>query len=116
MNLLPARAKGNGLLDCALPVLGSLVPEAEKRANPFAPVDKAAFIGVRPEYLTVLTDGTKGDFQADVDLVEPLGQTTNVYLKMGDLRLIAVMDRTLAKAGQRVGVKVRPDALRLVAA
>lgn len=116
MNLLPAKTKANGVLDCALPVLGSLVPDTEKRANPMAPIDKAAFIGVRPEYLTVLTDGSKGDFEADVDLVEPLGQTTNVYLKMGDLRLIAVMDRTLAKVGQRVGVKVRPDALRLVAA
>ncbi len=114
MNLLPARARPNGRMDCDLPVLGELLPEAELTANPVAPAARAAYIGIRPEHLA-LVDPAAGDFEATVDLVEPLGQTTNVYLNVGDIRLIAVVDRTTARAGQRVGVTVRREALRLVA-
>lgn len=116
MNLLPARAKSNGKMECDLPVLGEILPDAELTANPVAPAEKAAYIGIRPEHLSLVEDGGQADFEAMVDLVEPLGQTTNVYLNLGDMQLIAVVDRTNAKAGQRVGVKVRRDALRLVAA
>lgn len=116
MNLLPARVKPNGKMDCDLKVLGEILPDAELTANPVAPAEKAAYIGIRPEHLSLVEDGGQGDFEAVVDLVEPLGQTTNVYLNLGDTQLIAVVDRTNAKSGQRVGVKVRRDALRLVAA
>jgi multiple sugar transport system ATP-binding protein len=115
MNLLPARAKANGTMDCDLPVLAELLPVAELTANPVAPAAKAAFIGIRPEHLSLVDDPSSGDFEASVDLVEPLGQTTNVYLNVGDIRMIAVVDRTTARAGQRVWVKVRREALRLVA-
>jgi multiple sugar transport system ATP-binding protein len=115
MNLLPARGRADGRIDCALPVLADLLPEIELTANPAAPAGKAAYIGIRPEHLSLVAEGA-GDFDAVVDLVEPLGQTTNVHLTAGDIHLIAVVDRTSAQAGQRVGVKMRREALRLVAA
>lgn len=116
MNLLPATVKADGKMRCDLPILAQLLPDFELTANPVAPADKAAFIGIRPEHLSLVDAGTDGDFEALVELVEPLGQTTNVYLKVGDIQLIAVVDRTKAKVGQKIGVKVRQDALRLVAA
>ena len=115
MNLLPARINAKGRMDCDLKVLGVILPDAELTANPVAPAETAAYIGIRPEHLA-LVEALAGDFDATVDLVEPLGQTTNVYLNVGDIRLVAVVDRTSARAGQRVGVKVRREALRLVAA
>jgi multiple sugar transport system ATP-binding protein len=115
MNLLPARSRPDGNMDCDLPVLAKLLPETELTANPVAPAKSAAYIGIRPEHLSLTEDLATADFEATVDLVEPLGQTTNVYLVINDIRLIAVVDRTTARAGQRVGVKVRREALRLVA-
>ncbi|NEY90354.1 ABC transporter ATP-binding protein [Tabrizicola oligotrophica] len=117
MNLLPARARPDGRMACDLPVLAELLPDAELTANPVAPAKMAAYIGIRPEHLSLVEGGEgQADFEAVVDLVEPLGQTTNVYLNVGDIRMIAVVDRTRVQAGQRVGVKVRREALRLVAA
>lgn len=117
MNLLPARARPDGRMACDLPVLAELLPDAELTANPVAPAKTAAYIGIRPEHLSLVEGGEgQADFEAVVDLVEPLGQTTNVYLNVGDIRMIAVVDRTRVQAGQRVGVTVRREALRLVAA
>ena len=116
MNLLPARMDGDGRMECDLPVLGEILPEAELTANPVAPAKTAAYIGIRPEHLSLTGTPAEGDFSAVVDLVEPLGQTTNVYLNVGEIRIIAVVDRTRVQAGQTVGVKVRREALRLVAA
>src|SRR5690606_24185414 len=116
MNLLPARAGADGRYTCSLGVLPGLLSEAEKSANPAGVKGTGGFIGVRPENLSIAVSPDAGDFRAVVDLVEPLGQTTNVFLKAGDVDLIAVVDRTTARAGETVGVKVRPGSLRLVAA
>ena len=114
MNLLPVRPGGNGNYTCAMHELPSLLTDAEKTANPAAA--KVGFIGVRPENLSIADSPDVGDFRAVVDLVEPLGQTTNIFLKAGEVDLIAVVDHTSAKTGDTVGVKVRPGSLRLVAA
>ncbi len=116
MNLLPARAGSGGRYSCALEALPGLLSETEKAANPAAVNGAAGFIGVRPENLSIAVAPDAGDFRAVVDLVEPLGQTTNVFLRAGDVDLIAVVDRTTARAGETVGVTVRPGSLRLVAA
>lgn len=116
MNLFPARKEHGDRYSCALPILADKIAESELSAHPAAVTEKAGFIGVRPENLGIAEDPNAGDFQALVDLVEPLGQTTNVFLKVGDLDLIAVVDKTAVKAGQTVGVNIRPGSARLVEA
>lgn len=114
MNLLPAKEKANGDYECGLPVLAEKIKEMDLTAHPAAVTNNAAYIGVRPEHLLLANSPEEGDFQALVDLVEPLGQTTNVFLKVGDIDMIAVVDHTTVKAGDTVGVNIRPGALRLV--
>jgi len=117
MNLLPARPGSGGRLTCEIPVLAELLPEAELALNPAALAGGAGFVGIRPEHLSIAETPEKGDFVALVDLVEPLGQTTNVHLRAGgETRIIAVVDRTRAQPGDTVGISVRSDSLRLVAA
>jgi multiple sugar transport system ATP-binding protein len=114
MNLLPARQGLAGKYTCALPVLAEKLSEIELTEHPAAITTNAGFIGVRPEHLSITETPETGDFQALVDLVEPLGQTTNVFLKVGDIDVIAVVDHTTAKAGHTVGVNIRPGSPRLV--
>ncbi len=116
MNLLPARLNGHGRISCELPIFSELLPEIELNANPVARGAKDAFVGIRPEHLSIADSVGAGNFKALVDLVEPLGQTTNVHLKIGDTKMIAVVDRTDAHAGDTIGVNVRTECLRLVAA
>jgi multiple sugar transport system ATP-binding protein len=115
MNLLAARGTG-ARIDCALPVLGQLVPELEKRLGAANFNDKPFYVGIRPEHLGIAATPEHGHFRAVVDLVEPLGLTTNVYLTVGEQKMIAILDRTDVRAGQTVGVTVDTDNLRLVAA
>ncbi len=114
MNLLPAKEKGKGEYECDLPVLAEKIKEMDLTVHPAAITTDAAYIGIRPEHLLLADSPEEGDFQAVVDLVEPLGQTTNVFLKVGNIDMIAVVDHTTAKAGDTVGVNVRPGSLRLV--
>ena len=61
-------------------------------------------IGVRPEYL--LLDGASESANALVELVEPLGQDTYVYLRADDVPFVAVTKRTMLRVGDRVEVHV----------
>jgi multiple sugar transport system ATP-binding protein len=114
MNLLPARMSGSRI-ESSLKPLGDLVPEAERRLAGDRVTSRAFYVGIRPEHLSLTAPG-QGHFDATVDLVEPLGQTTNVHLTCGDTRMVAVVDSTTAKTGERVGLDVETDHLRLVAA
>lgn len=116
MNLFAARQGAGGRYSCALPILAEKIAKSEIAAHPAAITRNASFIGVRPENLGITENPEAGDFRAIVDLVEPLGQTTNVFLKAGDVDLIAVVDKTTARAGQTVGVNIRPGSARLVEA
>ena len=116
MNLLPARQEHGGRYSCALPALADKISEVELAAHPAAVRANAGFLGVRPENLSIVASPEDGDFQALVDLVEPLGQNTNVYLKYGDVDLIAIVARTTVHTGQTVGVNIRPGSARLVEA
>ena len=116
MNLFAARKEHGDRYRCALPILAEKTAESELAAHPTAVMENAGYIGVRPENLGISEDPNAGDFRALVDLVEPLGQATNVFLKAGDLDLIAVADKTAVKAGQTVGVNISPGSARLVEA
>ncbi len=116
MNLLPACQGHGGRYTCALPALAEKLSETELIMHPTAVTTNAGFIGVRPEHLSIVGTPEEGDFQALVDLVEPLGQNTNVFLKVGDIDMIAVVNHTAAKPGHTVGVNIRPGSPRLVEA
>ena len=64
----------------------------------------AVVVGVRPEYLQL--SRTPGSANAVVELVEPLGQDTYVYLRADDTPFVAVTKRTMLRVGDRVDVHV----------
>ena len=74
-------------------------------------VGKTCTFGIRPEdiydkQLTGLVQSTEGNtISADVDVIEPLGSDVEMYLKIGDLTLIAMIDSASpAKMGDRIDV------------
>ena len=61
-------------------------------------------VGVRPEYLQL--NSTLEAANAVVELVEPLGQDTYVYLRADDTPFVAVTKRTMLRVGDRVEVRI----------
>ena len=64
----------------------------------------AVVVGVRPEYLQLSNSSEAAN--AVVELVEPLGQDTYVYLRADDVPFVAVTKRTMLRVGNRVEVHV----------
>ncbi|HXH04012.1 MAG TPA: TOBE domain-containing protein, partial [Candidatus Competibacteraceae bacterium] len=71
-------------------------------------------VGVRPEHIRIDADPAASGAEARVELIEPLGQQTNVYLQLGDARLIAITDRPHFHTGDTVRIQVTPDKLHLI--
>jgi hypothetical protein len=57
--------------------------------------------------------GAEGD-GATIELIEPLGQQTNVYLATEAGRLISVVDRIHSNVGDKVQLRAVPDQVRLI--
>ncbi|TIL83175.1 MAG: TOBE domain-containing protein, partial [Mesorhizobium sp.] len=104
-----------GIAASVQPFADSLSGEVADRASSFADAQGQFYVGVRPEHLMIVRDGVEGAASVNVDFVEPLGQTTNVYVDCGGHKFIVVTDRTEAKIGDVVGVAVTPGKSRLVA-
>jgi ABC-type sugar transport system ATPase subunit len=116
MNLFPATMKTPGTLTCLIQEFGNSIPEAERALIAGRLDSKGQFsVGIRPEHLKLVDPGTAGTARAVVDFVEPLGQTTNVYLTVGETRFIAVTDRCTRTVGEVVGVFAPPEFMRVVA-
>ena len=64
----------------------------------------AVVVGVRPEYLQLSNASEVAN--AVIELVEPLGQDTYVYLRADDVPFVAVTKRTMLRVGNRVEVHV----------
>jgi multiple sugar transport system ATP-binding protein len=116
MNLFEARREPDGRITCPIQLLADALPGDEHRSVD-GKIDAAGrfFLGIRPEHLGLCAAGTAGSIAADIEYVEPLGQTTNIYLDAGGTRLTVVADRAQGRTGERVGVLARPDKLRVVA-
>tara|TARA_S200000501_G_scaffold354665_1_gene375566 strand:+ start:2865 stop:3956 length:1092 start_codon:yes stop_codon:yes gene_type:complete len=72
---------------------------------------KKITVGIRPEYMKVITDKNKeGFFQGFVDLIEPMGRETFVYLVANDQRFTvkASLNDEL-NIGEKVSVDLNPD-------
>jgi ABC-type sugar transport system ATPase subunit len=116
MNLFRAAMAKTGGLTCQVQEFVDAIPEHERSLISNRIDSSGQFtVGIRPEHLKLVEPGAPGSVKAAVDFVEPLGQTTNVYLTAGEKRFIAVMDRCLKEVGDVVGVFAPPDCLRVVA-
>ncbi|WP_041304240.1 TOBE domain-containing protein [Kyrpidia tusciae] len=65
-------------------------------------------LGVRPEHLHPATSEDEAGFEVNVEVVEPTGAETYLYVSHGDQALTVRVDPSLkAEPGQRL--KVAPD-------
>ncbi len=86
MNVLPARWTGT-----ELQVGESRIPSTPETITLLANhVGREVFVGVRPELVEIQSEGE--GLPARVELVEPMGGESNIYLTMGGRRLIARVD------------------------
>ncbi len=116
MNLFPAQLKPGSAVTCVLPKFAhSLSSEERTLATTIVDGNGELLLGIRPEHLRVVNTGAEGATEAIVELVEPLGQTTNIYVSVGDVKFVIVTDRTKLKAGDSIGVVAPPELLRVVA-
>lgn len=86
-----------------------LPPKQAERARDH--VGKTCLWGIRPEdiydkQLVGLVQSVPGNtIQVDVDVIEPLGNDVEMYLKVGEIALIAMIDSASpAKIGDRIDV------------
>jgi multiple sugar transport system ATP-binding protein len=99
----------DGVVECKLP----------NRASAKAFVGKDVVIGFRPEALTLVHDSSSPSagcrFQAIIDIVEPMGAETNIYLQTGAHTVIcrseAHMDHS--EIGHRIQFEVDPAKVHL---
>ena len=81
---------------------------------PAAPRPGPAKLGFRPEHAGLSAVGTQGTFQAEIYVVEPLGNETLVTIKVGEtlvnLRAAAGFERPI---GEACAVRPEPDHLHL---
>jgi multiple sugar transport system ATP-binding protein len=116
MNLFAATRRRDGGIDCVLkPLAAALPPDELARTGELADSTGRLFVGIRPEHLTIVAAGDRGAVEALVEFVEPLGQTTNIYVNADGQRFVVVADRVSARIGDTVGVLPAADRLRLVA-
>lgn len=104
VNIVP---KGEELIADAGSFQVTLPPKQAERARNY--VGKSCTFGIRPEdiydkQIAELVKPTPGNtITVDVDVIEPLGSDVEMYLKAGDISLIAMID-SASKA--RIGDKI----------
>jgi len=111
MNMVPVTVKPQG--DGFVADAGAFQVDLPKgMADKIKPeVGKACVLGIRPEdiydrNLEGLVKPTSGNVvKVGVDVVEPLGNNVEMYLAVGDLQMIAMIDnKTQARSGDQVEV------------
>jgi multiple sugar transport system ATP-binding protein len=108
MNIFPVTVSGSGDRLHARLGDGSLVALHD------APADRDwRELGVRPEALTVVTDG--GDASATATVVERLGERTLVHARLADGTAVVAQDRGLSSvvSGETIRLKFAPEAVHL---
>ena len=105
MNMFDGLLDGSGELKVEPRFLrDAMGPLRLKRIREQNPGIGAVVVGVRPEYLQL--NSTLEAANAVVELVEPLGQDTYVYLRADDTPFVAVTKRTMLRVGDRVEVRI----------
>ena len=115
MNLFEAELSSGDNVVCTVQAFAdALSPSERARAKSMANGQGHLLVGVRPEHLRIVKAGTKGSATANVEFIEPLGQTTNVYVEIGNQKFIIVTDRASAGIGDAIGVMPETDKVRVV--
>lgn len=115
MNLLSAELSNNGRVVCQIQEFANSMDDTERaRAAQMADKHGHFSVGIRPEHLQCVAAGTPGSAEGIVELVEPLGQTTNIHLLSGDTKYIVVTDRTTVRSGDTIGVIAPTQYVRAV--
>jgi multiple sugar transport system ATP-binding protein len=116
MNLFEAERSGGDQVICTVQTFADhLTAEDRALAAEVANGQGHLLLGVRPEHLRIVKVGTKGAATANVEFIEPLGQTTNVYVEIGNQRFVVVTDKVGAAVGDAIGVVPETGKVRLVA-
>ncbi|MGE0282777.1 MAG: ABC transporter ATP-binding protein [Rhizobiaceae bacterium] len=107
MNFLPATYRKNGKAD-------SVLTDGQKLRLPdgLAIAEGAAItVGLRPEHIQIVDDGP---LQAEVEVVEPLGMSTQLYVRVaGQQVCVFAIGRATAKVGDRIRLAADPKSLHL---
>ncbi|MCA0275593.1 MAG: sn-glycerol-3-phosphate ABC transporter ATP-binding protein UgpC [Proteobacteria bacterium] len=110
MNFLPARVERLGTQ--AIAVLADGQKLAVPVELPLTDGEKIS-VGVRPEHLRVQSDGP---LEAEVEVVEPLGMSTQFYARMAGQQIcVFAMGRVSVKPGDMVRLGANPESLHLFA-
>ena len=112
MNLIPAMVRGE--VEAALIDFGgfSLAAPAQSRDRLRGYDGQQVTYGMRPEdlhpaALTPIQTADSNTFKATVDVVEPMGATTSVYVRAGEHTLICSFDaRARVQAGEEIAIAV----------
>lgn len=74
---------------------------------------KDVVVGVRPEDVQIEAQGANHFAMGVVELIEPLGQDTYVYLAVDGSEMIAVTKRSNFRVGETVGIRISSDRIHL---
>lgn len=115
MNLFAATVAANRDIVCGVQTFADSLKGKDREGLGEVADKNAGFqIGIRPEHLQIVKPTAKGAARAIVDFVEPLGQTTNVYVSVAGQKFVIVTDKTDARIGDEVGVQPQDGKVRAV--
>ncbi|MDP6708542.1 MAG: sn-glycerol-3-phosphate ABC transporter ATP-binding protein UgpC [Alphaproteobacteria bacterium] len=121
MNFLPCRitTAGSGLGIHLTDEMTLAVPsEREARYRPF--LDKEMIFGIRPEHITERRPhgnggGQRQDFDAEIEVLEPMGIDTMVFFNIGATEICARAEpRSVAQVGEQMGFTVNMENMHLI--
>ncbi len=114
MNLIDGRIGADGRLSFEPFFISHAVSrEALGRAMGENINNVAVTLGIRPEYIEIAPAGS-APANAVVELIEPLGQDTYVYLRCNGAQLIAVTKRTSITVGDEVILRTSPEHVHVI--
>jgi multiple sugar transport system ATP-binding protein len=106
MNMLPVTCQGDSLV-------GDGVEYPVPARTGGLPADTQFTLGIRPEAIDIVEPET-GAATGTVEVVEPLGETSHVYLAVADTTITVTTDGPgSVKRGQRVGIDFPPERVHL---
>ncbi len=108
MNFIPGTVRRNGSGAYIETNSGTNLPLPNNAATA---VDRKVVFGIRPEHLALASnDGVA----ADVQVIEPTGAETQVFVEMAGTQVTAVFtDRHDFQPGDRIALKPRPEGIHL---
>ena len=116
MNLFPAELR-EGRIVAQPQSFADLLPREQRAlAADLTGRGLEFFVGVRPEHLSLAAADAPHAVAAEVEFVEPLGQTTSLHLQCRSTRFLLVTGRTSVTVGETVAVVAAADHVRVIEA